>query len=537
MDRKDQHLHLFDKGWNALREQIFANQKKLGIIPQEAQLTPWPKDLLKEWDDLSADEKKLFIRQADVYAAYLAYTDHEIGRVIQAVEDMGKLDDTLIIYISGDNGASAEGTPQGTPNEVAQFNGVEFPVERQLKEFYDVWGTDKTYNHMSVGWAWAFDTPFKWTKQMASHFGGTRQGVCMAWPKRIKDAGGIRRQFHHVIDIVPTILEVTGIPAPVSVNGIDQAPIEGVSMAYTWDKANVAAPSQHRTQYFEIFGNRALYHDGWIACTTPIHAPWILAADPPPDVAEEYKWELYDISKDWTENNDVSADNQAKLRELQDLFWVEAAKYQVLPLDNSMASRMLAPKPSLTAGRTTFTYARPIQGIPLGDAPVVINRSFSIAAEVEIPAGGAEGMLNTNGGRFAGYGLYLLKSKPVFTYNLADFVSFRWEGKDPLPAGKHTLSFEFALDGPGLGHGGTGILKVDGKAVDSKKIPHTLATTTQWDETFDVGSDAGTPVDDRDYQCPFAFTGKLNKLTLNVGSPAASGAQQKAVEEQKRRRD
>src|SRR5262249_26699542 len=325
--KKISDMHLFDKGWNALRDQIFANQKQLGVIPQDAKLTPWPDDLLKKWDALSTDEKKMFIRQVDVYAAYLAYTDDEIGRVIQAVEDTGKLDNTLIIYISGDNGASAEGSPIGTPNEVAAFNGVDVPVADQLQYFYDVWGSDKTYPHMAVGWTWAFDTPFKWTKQVASHFGGTRQGVAIAWPNRIKDAGGIRHQFHHMIDIVPTILEATDIPAPVMVNGVAQKPIEGVSMAYTWDKANANAPSTHRTQYFEMFGNRGMYHDGWYANTRPISPPWDLAATPNPDVVNSYTWELYDLTKDWTQDNDLAAANPAKLKELQDLFMMEATKY------------------------------------------------------------------------------------------------------------------------------------------------------------------------------------------------------------------
>jgi arylsulfatase A-like enzyme len=535
--KKISDLHLFDKGWNALREQIFENQKKLGVIPKDAKLTPWPKDLLKEWDALKDDEKKMFIRQADVYAAYLAYTDHEIGRVIQAVEDIGKLDNTLIIYISGDNGSSAEGSPIGTPNEVAQFNGIEFPVERQLKEFYDVWGSDRTYNHMAVGWTWAFDTPFKWTKQMASHFGGTKQGMCMAWPKRIKDAGGIRHQFHHVIDIVPTILEATGIPAPVSVDGIDQKPIEGVSMASTWDKANADAPSKRKTQYFEMLGNRAIYHDGWIASTTPITAPWQLAASFPPDVANGYKWELYDLTKDWTQDKDLAKTNPDKLRQMQELFLVEAAKYQVFPLDNSLSTRLLAPRPSLTAGRTVFTYTRPVTGIPHGDAPSILDRSYTITAEVEVPEGGAEGMLNTNGGRFGGYGLYLLKGKPVFVHNLVDFVRFRWEGKEALKPGKHTIAFDFTYDGPGLGKGGTGVLKVDGKEVASKKIPHTTAAIFQWDETFDVGSDTGTPVDDKDYKVPFKFTGKLNKLTVKIGPMQLQAREKKDLQKKIGERD
>ena len=258
-------MHLFDKGWNELREPIFANQKRLGVIPQDAKMTPWPDKLLKRWEQLTPDEKKMFIRQVDVFAAYVAYTDYEIGRVIQAVEDMGKLDNTLIIYINGDNGTSAEGQLIGTPNEVAMFNGVQVPVEDQLKYFYDAWGTDRTYNHMAVGWAWAFDTPFSWTKQIASHLGGVRQGMAVSWPGHIKDVGGIRNQFHHIIDVVPTILEGRGIHAPDYVDGIKQSPIEGVSFAYTFDKANASAPSRHKTQYFEMMGDHAIYHEGWIA--------------------------------------------------------------------------------------------------------------------------------------------------------------------------------------------------------------------------------------------------------------------------------
>ena len=304
---KISELHLFDKGWNELRETIFANQKRLGVIPQDAKMTPWPKGLLKDWSELTADEKKMFIRQVDVYAAYLAYTDHEIGRVIQAVEDMGKLDNTLIIYISGDNGSSAEGTLIGTPNEVAMFNGVEVPVEDQLKYFYDAWGSDRTYNHMAVPWTWAFDTPFSWTKQIASHFGGTRQGMCVSWPGHIKDLGGIRNQFHHIIDVVPTILEVCGIRQPEVVDGIPQKPIEGVSFAYTFDKANANAPSTHKTQYFEMMGDHAIYHEGWIASTKVIRPPWDVAGPVNQNPFNNCTWELYDLTKDWTQDNDVAA--------------------------------------------------------------------------------------------------------------------------------------------------------------------------------------------------------------------------------------
>ena len=393
----------FDMGWNVAREQIFANQKRLGVIPATAKLTPWP-DILKTWDKLTADEKKLYARQMEVYAAYLAYTDHEIGRVIQAVEAMGKLDNTLIIYISGDNGSSAEGTPNGTPNEMTTFNGIDVPVADQLK-YLDVWGSDVTYPHMAVGWTWAMDTPFKWTKQVASHFGGTRQGMAIAWPNRIKDAGSIRHQFHHVIDIVPTILEATGISAPLQVNGIAQKPIEGTSMAYLFDKANADKPSRRTTQYFEMLGLRALYHEGWMASTTPFRAPWDITAQPPKDIVNDVKWELYDITKDWTQNDDVAAANPAKLRQLQELFWVEANKYQVLPLDASGFTRVVAERPSIVAGRTEFNYVTPVTGILPGNEPNILNKSYVITADVTVPAGVSEGVLVTDGGRFGGYAL------------------------------------------------------------------------------------------------------------------------------------
>ena len=345
--KKISDMHLFDKGWNDLREQIFANQKRLGVIPPNTQLTPWPDGQpeyggakLAKWDTLSPEEKKLFIRQADVFAAYAAYTDHEIGRVIQAVEDMGKLDNTLIIYICGDNGTSAEGSMVGTPFDMAALEAITIPVADQLK-YYDVWGSDKTQPHMAVAWAWAFDTPFKWTKQIASHFGGTRQGLAISWPGHITDVGGIRTQFHHFIDIAPTLLEATGIQAPVMVNGIAQKPIEGVSMAYTFDKANANAPSRRTTQYFEMMGNRAIYHDGWIATTTPPAGPWLMGMGKMPNVVNGYKWELYNIAEDYSEYNDLATKMPDKLRDMQELFLVEASKYNVLPLDNDVLQRAL----------------------------------------------------------------------------------------------------------------------------------------------------------------------------------------------------
>ena len=537
--KKISDMHLFDEGWNKLRDKIYANQMKLGVIPPDAKLTPWPKDLLKEWDQFTADEKKMFLRQVDVFAAYVAYTDHEIGRVIQAVEDMGKLDNTLIIYINGDNGTSSEGTLIGTPNEVAMFNGAEVPVADQLKYFYDAWGSDKTYNHMAVPWAWAFDTPFTWTKQIASHFGGVRQGMAISWPKVIKDKGGIRNQFHHVIDIVPTILEATKIRQPKTVDGIKQSPIEGVSMAYTWDKANANAPSRHRTQYFEMMGDHAIYHDGWIASTKVMRPPWDVAGPVSQDPAG-FPFELYDLTKDWTQFDNVAAKFPAKLKELQDIFWREATKYQVLPLDATVATRLVVPRPSITAGRNVFTWTAPLTGTPNGDAPSILNASYNFKAEVEIPAGGAEGMLITQGGRFGGYGFYVLKGKPVFLWNLVDLNRVRWEGPDALTPGKHTLEFDFKYDGlgmgtlafnnmSGIGRSGAGTLKVDGKIVANQKMERTLPLILQWDENLDVGSDTGTPVDDRDYQVPFAFTGKINKITLTTDRPKLTPEDEKKL--------
>jgi arylsulfatase A-like enzyme len=543
--KKISDMHLFDDGWNKLRETIFANQKRLGVIPADAKLTPWPKDLLKEWDQCTPDEKKLFIRQVDVFAAYWAYTDHEIGRVIQEVENLGKLDNTLIIYIVGDNGNSAEGTLIGTPNEVASLQGIPIPVEAQLKYFYDAWGSDKTYNHMAVPWTWAFDTPFSWTKQIASHWGGVRQGMAISWPKVIKDKGGIRNQFHHIIDIVPTILEATRIQAPELVDGIPQKPIEGVSMMYTFDAKNANAPSRHRTQYFEMMGDHAIYHDGWIASTKVMRPPWDVAGAVSQDPAS-FPYELYDLTKDWTQFENVAAKNPAKLKELENLFWVEASKFQVLPLDATVATRVVAPRPSLAGGRTEFAWSGEITGTPNGDAPSILNASYNFKADIEIPEGGAEGMIVTQGGRFGGYGFYVLKGKPVFLYNFVDLERIRWEGPEALSPGKHLLEFAFKYDGLGLatlafnnvsgiGRGGAGVLKVDGKEVARQTMEHTMPLLMQWDENFDIGADTGTPVDDNDYQVPFRFTGKLNKLTLKIERPKLSPADEKRLLEESQR--
>jgi arylsulfatase A-like enzyme len=535
--KKISAMHLFDQGWNKLRETIFANQKRLGIMPANAQLTPWPKEL-PNWDSLGLLEKKLFIKQADVYGAYLAYTDHEIGRVIQAVEDLGELDNTLIIYIAGDNGASAEGTLNGTPNEFTTFNGVEVPIKDQFL-WYEFWGSDRTFPHFAAPWAWAMDTPFKWMKQVASHYGGTAQGLAMSWPGHIKDVGGIRRQFHHIIDIAPTILEATGIPAPETLNGIKQRPMDGVSMAYTWDKAGADTATRRTTQYFEMLGNRAIYHEGWLAATTPATLPWELSNKPAPDVITGYQWELYHVAEDPTESNDLAAKMPDKLKQMQDLFYAEAKKYDVLPLDNSTLHRWNAPRPNLTEGRKVFTYTGPLAGVPNSGAPRIMNKSYAITAEVTIPKGGAEGMIVTDGGRFGGYGLFLSKGvagvgrgKPVFLYNLLDLKRTVWAGPELKP-GKHTIVFDFKADGPGLGKGGTGVLSVDGKEVARNHMEHTIPITFPEDETFDIGQDTRTGVAllDYRYDVPFKFTGSINKLTFNLGPDQATAEEHQQMQE------
>jgi len=526
-------MHLFDDGYEKLRERIFENQKKLGLIPQDTRLAPWPKEHLKPWDELSADEKKLYIKQVEIFAAYSAYDDHEIGRVIQAVDDIGKLDNTLVIYINGDNGTSAEGGPIGTPNEVAFFNGVPVSVEDQLKYFYDVWGTDKTYNHMSAGWSWAFDTPFDWFKQNASRLGGTNQNMVVSWPARITDKGGLRQQFTHVIDVVPTILEETRIHAPEYVDGIKQAPVEGTSFAYTFDKKNANAPSRHHTQYFEMMGQWAVYHDGWILSTKVNRAPWEAFGPANTDPLNNQVLQLYDLTKDFSQSQDIAAKYPQKVKEMKQLFIAEAKKYQVFPLDASVAARIVAPRPNITAGRTEFVYTRPMTGLPQGDSPMLLDSSYTITADLDVPQGGAEGMILTSGGRFAGYGFYLLKGKPVFLWNLLDLERIKWEGSESLTPGKHTVEFDFKYDGlgigtlafnnfSGLGRPGTGTLKVDGKAVDTREMKRTLPMILQWDESFDIGSDTLTGVNDADYQPPFPLTAKLNKLTIKVDRPTLS---------------
>jgi len=533
--KKISDMNLFDGGYEKLREQIFENQKKLGVIPQDTQLEAWPKDILKPWDELTPDAQKLFIRQVEVFAAYAAYNDYEMGRIVQTIEDMGKLDNTLIIYINGDNGTSAEGGPLGTPNEVAFFNGINaMPIDVQMK-WYDVWGTEQTYNHMSAGWSWAFDTPFSWFKQNASRLGGIRQNMAVSWPAGIKEKGGHRDQFMHVIDVVPTILEVAGITPPDTVDGIKQSPIEGTSFAYTFADGAEKEPSRHTTQYFEMMGQWALYHEGWLLSTKVNRAPWEAFGPANPDPLNNQVLELYDLTKDYSQTQDIAAANPDKVLELKAKFIEEAKKYEVFPMDASVAARIVAPRPNITAGRTEFTYTHPMVGLPQGDSPSVLNSSYTFTADIDVPEGGGDGMIVTSGGRFGGYGFYILDSKPVFLWNLVDLKRIKWEGTDALAPGPHTLQFDFKYDGlgvgtlafnnmSGLGRGGTGTLSVDGKVVATQTMEHTLPMILQWDESFDVGSDTLTGVNDADYQPPFALAAKLNKLTLTVNRPQLSEA-------------
>ena len=527
---KIHNMHLFDDGWNKLREKIFENQKRLGVIPADTQIEPWPTKVIKNWDDCTPEEKKLFIKQVEIFAAYEAYNDYEIGRVIQAVEDMGKLDNTLVIYINGDNGTSAEGGPLGTPNEVAFFNGVNMmPVDVQMK-WYDVWGTEQTYNHMSAGWSWVFDTPFTWFKQNASKLGGIRQCMAISWAGHIKDQGALREQFMHVIDVVPTLLEVCGIPAPENVDGIKQSPIEGTSFAYTFDAKNAKTPSKHKTQYFEMMGQWALYNDGWLLSTKVNRAPWEAFGAANPDPLNNQVLQLYNLDKDFSQSQDIAVQHPDKVKQMKQMFISEGKKYQVFPMDASVAARIVAPRPNITAGRTEFVYTRPMTGLPQGDSPFLLDSSYTITADLEVPESAAEGMILTSGGRFGGYGFYLLKGKPVFLWNLVDLKRIKWEGPDALTPGKHTLEFDFKYDGlglgtlafnnmSGLGRSGTGTLKVDGKEVVTQKMEHTMPMILQWDESFDIGSDTLTGVNDADYQPPFPLTAKLNKLTIRVDRP------------------
>jgi arylsulfatase len=501
----------FDQGWDKVREETLARQIQLGVVPAGTRLAPKP-EAIKDWDELTPNEKKLFTRQMEVFAGFAQYTDAEVGRLVDAVAAMGQLDNTLVFYVLGDNGASAEGGMSGMFNEMTYFNGVQETVEDVLKHYDDL-GGPTTYSHYAAGWAVAGDTPFTWTKQVAGSYGGTRNGMIVQWPRSVKARNEIRTQWHHVVDIAPTVLEAAGLPEPKQVDGIPQTPIEGVSMLYSF--ADPQAKDRHTTQYFEIFGNRAIYRDGWLAGT--VHkAPW--EAKPRAGLADDV-WELYDTRTDFSLANDLAKREPAKLKELQDLFLSEAEKYNVLPIDDRLFERLIPAmvgRPDLMAGRTSLTVYEGMTGMSENVFITVKNRSHAITADVTVPKGGAKGVILAQAGRFGGWSLHLENGRPTYTYNFLGLKRFAVAARDPIPPGKATIRFEFAYDGGGLGKGGLGTLLVNGKKVASGRIEQTQPGLFSADEGADVGEDGETPVADYGVPAPHRFTGKIEKVTIEL---------------------
>ena len=512
----------FDQGWDVLREETLARQIKLGVVPAGTKLAPKP-EAIKDWATLSADEKKLFARQMEVFAGFAEYMDTEIGRLVKAISDMGQLDNTLIFYVVGDNGASAEGGMSGMFNEMTYFNGITETVQDIMKHYGELGGPN-TYSHYAAGWAVAGNTPFTWTKQVASSYGGTRNGMVVYWPKTIRAKGEVRSQWHHLIDIAPTILQAAGLPEPKVVDGVPQSPIEGVSMVYSFNDAK--AKDTRLTQYFEIFGNRAIYNEGWLAGT--VHrAAW---ETKPRATLENDVWELYDTSKDFSLTNDLARQNPAKLAEMQALFLKEAEKYRVLPIDDRSLERTnaaLVGRPDLMAGRTSLTVYEGMAGMSENVFISTKNVSHSITAEVEIPKGGAKGVILAQAGRFGGWSLYLKDGKPSYTYNFLGLQRFTVAAKQPVAAGKVTIRFEFAYDGGGLGKGGKGTLFVNGKKVAEGRIDRTQAMIFSADEGADVGEDGETPVvETYGITAPYKFTGKIAKVTVDITPMKTAGTAQ-----------
>jgi arylsulfatase len=501
----------FDGGWDKYREETLERQKKLDVVPKDTQLTVRSKGL-PAWDSLNGDQKRLYARMMEVFAAYGAHCDHELGRVVQAAKEMPDADNTLIIYIAGDNGASAEGGLEGSLCENLFFNGFAEKWQDNIKVI-DELGGPKHFNHFPSAWAHAMNTPFQWTKQVASHFGGTRNPMIISWPARIRDRGGMRAQFLHTIDIVPTLYELCGVTPPTELNGVQQKPIEGISFAFTFDDAKAA--SLRKTQYFELAVNRGLYHEGWMA-SCPSFVPWVSTrGEFDPDKA---KWELYKIDEDFSQANDLADKYPDKLRQLQDLWWVEAAKYSVLPLDWRAGIRLNSEamgRPSLIAGRTKMTYYPGTIGLPDGASPPMINKSWTITADIEVPDGKAEGMIVTQGGLEGGYGLYLRDGKPTFVYNYLSIDRPTFAAKDPLPKGKTKLVVDFVYDGGGPGKGGEITMSANGKMIAEGRLERTIPIQFSLGEGLDVGMDVGSAVDFT-YNLPFAFTGKIEKVTVEL---------------------
>jgi arylsulfatase len=504
----DKFAGQFDQGWDEYREETFQRQLELGVIPKDTKLTPRPEQI-PAYDSLTAEQKKVAARLMEAFAGYTAQTDHEVGRVLDALEETGQADNTLVFWLIGDNGASMEGGLHGAFNEMVTLAGMQEDPSVIAAHIDDI-GGPSAYNHYPVGWAWAMNTPFQWGKQVASHFGGTRNALVVSWPERIADVGGLRTQFHHVIDVAPTILQAAGIPEPVSVNGVAQKPIEGVSMAYTFGDAQ--AKGQRPTQYFEMFGNRGLYHDGWVAACRHGRLPWEAGSY----AFEDDVWELYDVDADFSEYKDVAVQHPERLKMMQDLFMAEAGKFNVLPLDDRFVERGdPALRPSLIEGRTHFTYYAGTFRVAESCAPNTKNRSHSITAHIELPKAGGDGVLVAAGGIVGGYTLYVKDRKPVYEYNWFTQARYKIAGPKALPAGPCTVRVQFDYDGGGMGKGGTLTMFVNDVQVATGRIEKTELLRFSADETFDIGCDTGSPVS-ADYQSPFRFTGTMKKVEIEL---------------------
>jgi len=517
-DWADKYKGKFDEGWDKLREEIFALQKKLGVIPPDCQLTERHKEI-PAWDEMPEALKPVLRRQMEVYAGFLEYTDYHVGRLLDNLEKLGILDDTLVYYIIGDNGASAEGTLNGTYNEMINFNGAAaLETPEFLMARLDKLGGPESYNHYAVGWAHSMNTPYQWTKQVASHWGGTRNGTIVHWPNGIKSKGEVRSQFHHVIDVAPTILEAAGLPEPTSVNGVAQHPIEGVSMLYSFNDGK--ADERHETQYFEMFGNRGIYHKGWTAVTRH-KTPWLLIGETVPAFDDDV-WELYDTNKDWSQSKNLAKEMPEKLYELQRLWLIEATRYNVLPLDDQVAERLnpdLAGRPVLIRGNSQLLFGG-MGRLSENSVVSVKNKSHAVTAELTVPDSGAEGVIIAQGGNIGGWTLYAKEGKLKYCYNLLGIQYFYVEADSKLPSGDHQVRMEFAYDGGGLGKGGTATLFVDGKKVGAGKIASTAAMIFSADDGCDVGVDTGSPVSEDYGPRGNEFTGRIKGVQLDVADAA-----------------
>jgi len=506
----------FDDGWDALRERTLARQKELGVVPEDAELTGRPEEI-PAWDEMPDDLKPVLARQMEVYAGFLEHTDHHVGRVIEALENLEILEDTLVYYIVGDNGASAEGTPQGCFNELIVLNGAGgLETTEFMASKIDQFGTPEAYNHYAVGWAHAMDTPYQWTKQVASHWGGTRNGTVAHWPNGIEAKGEVRPQFSHVIDFAATVLDVAGIPAPTFVHGVQQMPLHGKSMAPTFDAAD--APEHRETQYFEMFVNRGIYHKGWTAVTRH-SVPWVMGTELP--AIKDDVWELY-APDDWTQARDLAAEQPEKLDELQRLFLIEAARYDALPLDDRRAERFnadLAGRPQLIRGTSQILFGG-MKRLSENSAVVLKNKSHAITAQIQVPDGGADGVVVAQGGAFGGWTIYLHEGRPAYCYNLFGLQRFKFAGEQPVSAGEHQLRVEFSYDGGGLGKGGDVKLHLDGDLVAEGRVDATVPMLFSADETTDVGSDSATPVTDDLDPAELEFTGRVDWVQLDIDEAA-----------------